>query len=140
MSLPKAEGEIGLDELDFCPASGVAENQMVGLGVRVGCWYAPIHQLIVSRIQFVGDTLRLAVQEIVKFALIQQNQINVSAFVAGGVRIAKLRKRSEVPMQPGILLARRDYECKLGVVIYREYLMQKILRLWSFDLSRGGCH
>src|SRR5580658_2715347 len=139
MSQPKADSEIGLDELSFCSASGVAENQMVGLRIRVGCWYAPIHQLIVSRIQFVGDTLRLAVQKIVEFVLIQQNQINVSAFVAGGVRIAKLGKRSEVATQPGILLARRDYECKLGVVIYREYLMQKILRLWGFDLRRGGC-
>jgi len=83
--------------------------------------------------------LRLAAQKILKFLFIQQNQINVSAFVAGGVRSAKLGKRSEVAMQSGILLARRDYECKLGVVIYREYLVQKILRLRGFDLGRGGC-
>src|SRR5579872_1730643 len=60
VSLVEAYAEVGLDKLSLWSATGVAENQVVGLGLCVGRWNPPIHYLIVGRVQFESDALRRA--------------------------------------------------------------------------------
>lgn len=131
----KREGKVGLDKLGFCIVSEIDENQMVSFGVVARSGYPPINHLIMSGVQFVGDTLRLAMQKLVELLVIQQEQIDIRASVTG-VRIIAFGKRTESAAHSGVPLMRRHQKCELRMVFHGKDTVQKMLRLSGVNRDR----